>query len=758
MCSNKVLKLKAFAAVLTVAAMIAAVTVSAKRNKKEFVLPDTSAAEIYTNRYAMYKEAEPIQNTRFTVTGYEKKLENANFEIWFSEERADIRIVDKKSGYVWGGIDSPESSDLNEMWAAMAGSVATVEYYDEVNTTYQVSLSDDGVVNNFSYEDNRILIDTMSDDLGIGMTFGIELKDDCIDVYVVPGSIKEESVNKIAKLYILPFFGSTEKAEMDGYFFVPDGSGALIRFTDSGYESSYTAKVYGSDIGIDSVNEVNDLMARRPNDYLVSDFSATVPVYGIVHGNEQFAAFTVINSGAEYAVINASLAGDTMPYNRITAYFEYRQMYNQPVSKTNSIYQPQTKANKVDPRVSIYLLSGKEASYNGMALKYRRILEEEGTLAESASGSSDIPLRLEVIASEVKEGFLSSSTKTLTTVKEMEQMRRLLGSKGINNLTFVLSGWQKGGLNGSRYGSLSLQKSIGSWADIENLRDAVTNSGGKFYLSANMVKLNESQGRLTYLANITISKTLSYYYRDNADIMFPETYVVSPGIAADNVKALAKKLSGYNYNLPGLGEELYSDYKQNRSSARPETEKLFMKTAADVKESGTAISMNMPNKYMWNSCSDYFDIPMMNSQYTMETDSVPFLQIVLKGHIPYYAPYANQGFYRQNCILRTVEYGAYPSFIVMGADNSELSGTPLVDYYSLNYVDWENTVIDTYNKVNSVLKQVENAFITEHKVLSSGVVRVTYDNGAVVYVNYNSEEVKTDGISVPALDFVLKRG
>lgn len=53
---------------------------------------------------------------------------------------------------------------------------------------------------------------------------------------------------------------------------------------------------------------------------------------------------------------------------------------------------------------------------------------------------------------------------------------------------------------------------------------------------------------------------------------------------------------------------------------------------------------------------------------------------------------------------------------------------------------------------------MENAFITEHKVLSSGVVRVTYDNGAAVYVNYNSEEVKIDGISVPALDFVLKRG
>ena len=142
----------------------------------------------------------------------------------------------------------------------------------------------------------------------------------------------------------------------------------------------------------------------------------------------------------------------------------------------------------------------------------------------------------------------------------------------------------------------------------------------------------------------------------------------------------------------------------------------------------------------------------------METDSVPFLQMVLKGYIPYYAPYANQGFYRQACILRTIEYGAYPSFLVMGAENSQLLKTPLVDRFSLCFDDWEGTIGTTYQRVNAALSAVEGAAMQEHRALISGVVRVQYDNGVSVYVNYNSDAVTVDGVTVEGLNFAVKRG
>lgn len=63
-----------------------------------------------------------------------------------------------------------------------------------------------------------------------------------------------------------------------------------------------------------------------------------------------------------------------------------------------------------------------------------------------------------------------------------------------------------------------------------------------------------------------------------------------------------------------------------------------------------------------------------------------------------------------------------------------------------------------YSKANAALKEVEGANITEHKAVADGVVRVTYSNGARVYVNYNSADCTVDGITVPQLNFVVERG
>ena len=96
------------------------------------------------------------------------------------------------------------------------------------------------------------------------------------------------------------------------------------------------------------------------------------------------------------------------------------------------------------------------------------------------------------------------------------------------------------------------------------------------------------------------------------------------------------------------------------------------------------IALSAPNSYLWGDTDDYFDMPLENSQYLYETDSVPFLPIVLKGSVDYYSPYINQGYYTEDSILKIIEYGAYPSFLTMKAKNEKLIGTPSADYFSIN--------------------------------------------------------------------------
>lgn len=743
--------------VLTVAMLLSTV-VLAKRSKVTFTLPDTTTAETGTNRYTMMNSLVAENGNGLTTEGYHVAAENSSFSLWLNENGTSLRLMDKKNGYVWGESPNGYQNDLNEMWNAMANSILTVYYFDADDSESQCSLSEDGATSNYTVDGNAIRFDVSFDQLEIGFSFTLELFDDRFELHIVPDSLWEKGENRVSRIWLLPFFGSTLRNGTDGYFFVPDGSGALMRFdSNTLYESPYIARVYGPDSGVDTINGVNDLQAKRPNDYLTDEYTASVPVFGIVHGAEQHAAMTVLTDSEEYATISASLAGETIPYNYIGAYFEYRKMYQKPVSKSNSIYQPQEEAADITPGISIYLLSGEEASYNGMARKYRSILEQEGVLKKQEVSENDIPLRIETVAAEIKSGFLFNGTRTLTTLDQAQDIYKSLNDSGINNISFVLSGWQKGGLNGNRYGTTSVERSVGSSAGLRSLAEYVTEHGGRFSLGINPIHINKSQGRISYLVDTTASKELANYYRQNTSVMFQETYVISPRIAASTLKNISDPLKEYDFSLDGIGKELPSDYSQKQSISRTDSKALIVETLSGIGDN-RKVSVASPNAYLWKTASEITAIPMMNSQFTMETDSVPFLQMVLKGYINYYAPYANEGFYRQNCILRTIEYGAYPSFLVMGAKNSELMDTPLVDRFSLCFDDWSETIVSTYQKINKALNATDGASIQEHRVITAGVVRVRYDNGISIYINYNSDAASVDGVTVEGLNYAVKRG
>lgn len=750
--------LRAVIAVVLTATLLLGTIVYAKRNKVTFTLPDTTTAETGTNRYTMLSELTAEAGNGLTTDGYHVAVENDALSLWLDESNTSLRVLDKKSGYVWGESPNGYENDLNDMWNGMANAILTIFYFDADDSENQYSLPEDGVTTICTTEGDVLRFDVSFDQVGISLSFTIQLFNDRFELHMVPDSLRENDENRISRLYFLPFFGSTLHGGTDGYFFVPDGSGALMRFDpNTFYESPYIARVYGLDSAVDTINGVSDLQARRPNDYLTDEYTASVPVFGVVHGAEQHAAMTVLTDNAEYATISASLAGEIIPYNYISAYFEYRKMYNKPVSKTNTIYEPQEEAADITPGMAIYLLSGDDASYNGMARKYRSVLEQEGVLTRQEGAEQDIPLRIEAVAAEIRSGFLFNGTRTLTTLNQAKEIYQRLNTGGINNISFVMSGWQKGGLNGNRYGTTAIQRSVGTASGLHSLADYITGQGGRFSLGLDPIHINKSQGRISYLVDTTVSKELANYYRQNASVMFQETYVISPRIAANTLTDLAKTLSVYDLSLDSIGKELPSDYSQKQSISRADSLSLFTETMAGIHKD-RRLSVATPNAYLWKEIDEITAIPMMNSQFAMETDSVPFLQMVLKGYIPYYAPYANEGFYRQTCILRTIEYGAYPSFLVMGAENSQLLKTPLVDRFSLCFDDWEDTIQTTYKKVNTALSAVEGASMEEHRVLASGVVRVRYDNGASVYINYNSEAASVDGITVDGLDFVVKRG
>ena len=730
-------------------------SIEARHADTEFLLPDTTPAEIMSNRRTQADpDAPPVKN-RLDLEGYEKKLENNRLELWFRESLDAIRVVDKQSGYVWGALSQDKPEELNKKWSAMAHSLCTLEYYDEQNKETRVSLSDAAVSTQYSWADSAMTCAVQLKKQGISLTFRMILEEDGITFAVKDDSIEEKGDYWLKSLYFVPFLGCTLEDELDGYMFVPDGPGALIRYAKAAsYVSHFEKKVYGMDVATDRTQSANDLMANRPNDYMVEEPTIVMPVYGIVHGVRQNAVFAEIESGEEYASILAYPAGVTTPYNWVSARFDYRQTYEQPIGREGSgITRVQQERNHMSPQIRFRFLNGKQADYNGMAVVYRNILNEKGIIGKERI-DEDIPLRLDMVGTEIKKGFLFNGQSLLTTVQDASAIIDSLRGLKINNLTVTYKGWQKGGFSGARFGNLDFASRVGSRKDFERLRDMITQEGGRFYLSFNPSTANEDQIRPASYASGMLSRQLARKTRSNSDIMYDETYFIQPAKATSLINKAYQTLTGFDLHIEGAGSLLYSDFTRDKTVVRSEAKAQLLEALKALEETGVAL--NGGNSFLWGNMEELFDIPVVNSQYLFETDTVPFLQIVLKGHIDYYAPYVNQGGYSQGAILKMIEYGAYPSFFITGAENRALVNTPLEEYFSLNYDDWKASIENVYSQVNRALVPVEGREIREHRVIRPGLVRILYEGDVRLYVNYNPQDEKADDTVVPACGFIVK--
>jgi len=133
---------------------------------------------------------------------------------------------------------------------------------------------------------------------------------------------------------------------------------------------------------------------------------------------------------------------------------------------------------------------------------------------------------------------------------------------------------------------------------------------------------------------------------------------------------------------------------------------------------------------------------------------IPFWQIAYHGVIMS-NPFRNTWNAAKNpdrrVLLKTVEYGARPVFYVYGGWNlPERAAWDIKCRTDEELADCVKTVcagMDEYRRRAAL----EWEFMDEHRELAKGVFRVTYSNGAKVYVNYTTRPVTVDGVTLEAL-------
>ena len=689
-------------------------------------------------------------------------VENDNLLLTIDDATLYMTVTDKASGKSFASSIEPASGKLSG-WKAFVASPLALDVVDGQSViTKQQALMGNQVAIDLTMLDNGAdaLVDFTA--LGVKVKLQIRLEDDSIAITLPKDGLEEYPVSKgidkktgletftdtrVCGVYLLPCFGATKLDEKAGYMLVPEAAGALIEFSDGeGVGTTpFSKRVYGTNIGVDKsvMTELN-----RPAEQI------TLPVYGMAYTDDQLGYLAVVENGSEAAEIMAYPGGVITDYNWAAAHFTLREQYIAQTTRTLGLNSRESKPYMRDMTVRFYILSGENASYTGMAQRYRKVLQESGGL--NTADTTYRP-RLDFLGAESVEFLLWNSVEPMTSVEHMDEILTACDESGIADPLVIYRGWQPGGLTWSLgSGSVKLEGKLGREDDLIDLAQKIRENGGKFMLEIDPVQANPDR---MYNMRVDVVRTLGQTIAEHqtGKELYPKLYYLTPGRSAEILKAMADKWGKHvdGLALVKLPNTLYSYYSRGGNHSRGETLAAYQDTLASL---NAPLALENPLSGYLGQTDVFLDLPLDTTSYSFLSAEVPFLPMVLSGNIPYYATWLNFESNQQKALLKLVEYGAYPSWLLTGEDVQPLIHTNSSDVFSAKWDVLLSTMTEINGKLAALHEAIGGSAMAKHELLDTDVVKVTYENGTAVYINYRKADVNADGITVPALGYLVKGG
>lgn len=162
---------------------------------------------------------------------------------------------------------------------------------------------------------------------------------------------------------------------------------------------------------------------------------------------------------------------------------------------------------------------------------------------------------------------------------------------------------------------------------------------------------------------------------------------------------------------------------------------------------------------MLKNASVLYDLPESNSGNSAMTCAIPFYQMIVHGSVPYCGTVpGNMASDYQTEKLKWIEYGSEPYFVLTYESSDLMKNTYVTDAYATDYEQWIEAAAECADEFSGKLAFTADSVMVSHEYLSDDLVRVKYDNGSSIIINYSSEEQTADGVDVPAEDYVVIGG
>ncbi|MDD6312793.1 MAG: DUF5696 domain-containing protein [Firmicutes bacterium] len=635
-------------------------------------------------------------------------------------------------------------------------------------------------------ETGYVLEDTSPPLFKMALEYYIE--EDGIKVRLPANGIQfDSSIYKLTSVSILPYFGAGNYDET-GYTFIPDGSGTLVRFEDVGQNSvTITGKMYGNDFGFHEVTGGNMETWRIPVYGVIRDTAVTHSknVSTVIvdeagnpildsQGNQQYDWTTekevtkstegyvaIIEEGASLSQLTSEHGGTLHKYQSVFMTVFPRQRDSYPldgitVSGASATYEVEAQRKYTgNYTLKIVMLKDEDADYVGMAKAYRNYLEKEGIINKTVDDSEDIPLYLETFGDiETTQRIIGMPVTVKTTLTTFEQAKTMLSElmdEGITNINLRYLGWCNGGMVYTPPTQVDVESKLGGDKGFQDLVDFTKENNIGFFPDFDFTYV-QSDGWFD-----------GFNYKDDAaqtvegKAALRKTYdpiaqtfnnrgpmIISANVLSSFFEKMNKDYSEFEntgISLGSIGDSLNTDHNEDMPINREDSRKLVTDMLGEVNDAGYEILTTGGNSYVYQYASHILDVPLESSSRLAASEDVPFVGIVLHGYINFAGEALNLAGDYKTTLLKTIENGADPYFVLSYDNTSELKNTEFSDYFSVAYSIWYDDLISIYKEINSDLKQVKNALIDAHEFVDYRVVKVTYDNGICFLLNYNNQEV-----------------
>lgn len=622
----------------------------------------------------------------------------------------------------------------------------------------------------FTHEDYYEQMALGGEESAIPISFSISLEyrltGDALEVSMPVSAIKENGGGMIYRVQLLPSFGAASQEE-NGYMVLPNGSGSLMNFNNGKSSNpSYNQSVYGVDSGDAGYTRIE------------STVNARLPLFGICR--EEHSILATIERGSSFAQINADVSGRFNSYN--TAYTSYvlrgYDMLSMFGVTGTEADMPVLETDLYDENITVrYTMLPKENSgYVGIANYYRSRLLSEGVL-EQKQEAEDIPFYYDIIGGVKRTTHLLGvkylEVFPMTTFEEAGDIATELKELGITNQVMNLQGWFNGGYYHDVADKIKITGKLGGKRGLESLNEHLASFDSKLFAdvafqhptSVSKRFSPSNEGSRYYGAGyiVQLGRYNPALLRIGSSLGYQETlyYLLSPKFLPYYTNAFAQRFESIDVNgisLRDLGTDLHADKRRSNVISREQALDVVKAQLQVLADSEKAIMFNNANSYAFEYADHIINAPMSANEYFIIDRTIPLYQMILHGCIDYSGSKLNISSSNDwtDEILKHIEYGASCHYVFTWQDAVEMKYTGLADNYATTFSEWRDSAAEVYVMINDALAPVSNAMMISHESITDNVVKVGYDNGISIYINYGDAGITVDNVRIAANSYAVR--